>query len=73
MNPEGKRYSAVVGTKTVTIETGRLAGQAGGALTISIDESIVFASATMGGVRDGIDFSHLREKESALLRVYLVI
>ncbi|MCZ2127001.1 MAG: polyribonucleotide nucleotidyltransferase [Anaerolineales bacterium] len=56
MNPEGKRYSAVVGNKTVTIETGRLAGQAGGALTIGIDDAIVFASATMGGVRDGIDF-----------------
>jgi hypothetical protein len=35
MNPEGKRYSAVVGNKTVTIETGRLAGQAGGALTLA--------------------------------------
>ena len=56
MNPEGKRYSAVVGNKTVTIETGRLAGQAGGALTLGVDEAIVFASATMGGVRDGIDF-----------------
>lgn len=56
MKPEGKRYSAVVGNKTVTIETGRLAGQAGGALTLGIDEAIVFASATMGGVREGIDF-----------------
>ncbi|HNM37154.1 MAG TPA: polyribonucleotide nucleotidyltransferase, partial [Anaerolineales bacterium] len=56
MKPEGKRYSTVVGNKTVTIETGRLAGQAGGALTLGIDEAIVFASATMGGVRDGIDF-----------------
>jgi len=56
MNFEGKKYSTVVGDKTVTIETGRLAGQAGGAVTIGIDESIVFAAATMGGVRDGIDF-----------------
>ncbi|MCB0119834.1 MAG: polyribonucleotide nucleotidyltransferase [Anaerolineales bacterium] len=56
MNFEGKRYSTVVGNKTVTIETGRLAGQAGGALTLGIDDAIVFASATMGGVRDGIDF-----------------
>lgn len=56
MNPEGKRYSAVVGNKTIVVETGRLAGQAGGALTIGIDEAVVFASATMGGVRDGIDF-----------------
>ena len=56
MNFEGKKYSTVVGDKTVTIETGRLAGQAGGAVTIGIEESIVFAAATMGGVRDGIDF-----------------
>ncbi|MDP1546030.1 MAG: polyribonucleotide nucleotidyltransferase [Anaerolineales bacterium] len=56
MNFEGKKYTAVVGNKTVTIETGRLAGQAGGALTIGIEDAIVFASATMGGVRDGIDF-----------------
>ncbi|MBI2332283.1 MAG: hypothetical protein HYU84_09035 [Chloroflexi bacterium] len=56
MKPEGKHYSTVVGNKTVTIETGRLAGQAGGALTLGIEEAIVFASATMGGVREGIDF-----------------
>jgi polyribonucleotide nucleotidyltransferase len=56
MNFEGKKYSTVVGDKTVTIETGRLAGQAGGALTIGIEDAIVFASATMGGVREGIDF-----------------
>ncbi|MFN8382856.1 MAG: polyribonucleotide nucleotidyltransferase [Anaerolineales bacterium] len=56
MNFEGKKFSTVVGNKTVTIETGRLAGQAGGAVTLGIDEAIVFAAATMGGVRDGIDF-----------------
>ncbi|MBE0683026.1 MAG: polyribonucleotide nucleotidyltransferase [Anaerolineales bacterium] len=56
MNYEGKKYSTVVGNKTVTIETGRLAGQAGGALTLGIEDAIVFASATMGGVREGIDF-----------------
>ncbi len=56
MNFEGKKFSAVVGDKTVTIETGRLAGQAGGAVTIGIEDAIVFAAATMGGVREGIDF-----------------
>lgn len=56
MNKEGKRFSTIVGNKTITIETGRLAGQAGGALTLGIDDAIVFASATMGGVREGIDF-----------------
>jgi polyribonucleotide nucleotidyltransferase len=56
MKPEVKRYSTVVGTKTVTFETGKLASQAGGAVTFGYDETIVFAAATMGGVREGIDF-----------------
>jgi polyribonucleotide nucleotidyltransferase len=56
MKPETKRYSTTVGTRTVTFETGKLAAQAGGAVTISLEDSIVFAAATMGGVREGIDF-----------------
>jgi polyribonucleotide nucleotidyltransferase len=56
MKPETKRYSATVGTRTITFETGKLAHQAGGSVTIALDESIVFAAATMGGVREGIDF-----------------
>ena len=56
MKPESKRYTATVGTRTVTFETGKLAAQAGGAVTVAIDDSIIFAAATMGGVREGIDF-----------------
>jgi len=56
MKPEAKRYSTTVGTRTVTIETGKLAGQAGGAVTVGINDAIIFAAATMGGVREGIDF-----------------
>lgn len=56
MKPEVKRYSATVGDHTITFETGKLAHQAGGAVTIQLSDSIVFAAATMGGVRDGIDF-----------------
>ncbi len=56
MKPETKRYSAVVGSRTLTFETGKLAAQAGGAVTFGTDEAIVFAAATMGGVREGIDF-----------------
>jgi polyribonucleotide nucleotidyltransferase len=56
MKPEAKRYSTVVGSRTLTYETGKLAGQAGGAVTFGTDEAIVFAAATMGGVREGIDF-----------------
>jgi polyribonucleotide nucleotidyltransferase len=56
MKPEVKRYSATVGNRTVTFETGKLAAQAGGAVTASIGDAVVFAAATMGGVREGIDF-----------------
>ena len=56
MKPEAKRYTTTVGTRTVAYETGKLAGQAGGAVTIGINGTIVFAAATMGGVREGIDF-----------------
>ncbi len=56
MKPEAKRYTTTVGTRTVAFETGKLAHQAGGAVTVAIDEAIIFAAATMGGVREGIDF-----------------
>jgi polyribonucleotide nucleotidyltransferase len=56
MKPESKRYSTTVGSRTVTFETGKLAAQAGGAVTIAVNDTIVFAAATMGGVREGIDF-----------------
>jgi len=56
MKSEGKKFSTTVGSETITFETGKLAGQAGGAVTIQLGESIVFASATMGHVREGVDF-----------------
>src|SRR5512142_2522606 len=56
MKPESKRYTTTVGTRTVTFETGKLASQAGGAVTVGIGDAIIFAAATMGGVREGIDF-----------------
>src|SRR6187431_3734616 len=56
MKPESKKYAATIGKNTLTFETGKLAGQAGGAVTFGTAESIVFAAATMGGVREGIDF-----------------
>ena len=33
MKPESKRYSTTVGNQTLTFETGKLASQAGGAVT----------------------------------------
>ena len=56
MKPESKKYSTTVGNQTLTFETGKLAGQAGGAVTFGTTKPIVFAGATMGGVREGIDF-----------------
>ncbi len=60
MKPESKRYTTTVGSRTVTFETGKLAAQAGGAVTIALNDTIVFAAATMGGVREGIDFFPLQ-------------
>ena len=51
MKPESKKYSTTVGNQTLTFETGKLAAQAGGAVTFGTEASIVFAAATMGGVR----------------------
>src|SRR6266498_3917267 len=56
MKPESKKYVATIGKQTLTFETGKLASQAGGAVTFGTPESIVFAAATMGGIREGIDF-----------------
>ncbi len=57
MQPESKKYTATVGGKPITFETGKLAGQAGGAVTIQLGDSVVFAAATMGKEpREGQDF-----------------
>ena len=57
MQPDIKQVTATVGSQSVTIETGKLAGQAGGAVTIRLGDSIVFAAATMAyTTREGIDF-----------------
>ncbi|NLG71120.1 MAG: polyribonucleotide nucleotidyltransferase [Chloroflexi bacterium] len=57
MIPEPKRYSVTISNKTFTFETGKLAGQAGGAVNLQLGETVVFAAATMSAeVRQGIDF-----------------
>ena len=51
------RYTAKLGNDEITIETGRLAEQAGGAVTVQVGQTMVFATATMSKtVREGIDF-----------------
>ncbi len=57
MKPEVKQFTAVVGSQTVTFETGKLASQAGGAVTARIGDAVIFAAATMSEkIREGIDF-----------------
>ncbi|MEZ4670490.1 MAG: polyribonucleotide nucleotidyltransferase [Anaerolineae bacterium] len=51
------RFTAQYGDRTITLETGKLAEQAGGAVTVTDGETVVFATATMSkSARAGIDF-----------------
>jgi polyribonucleotide nucleotidyltransferase len=61
MKPEVKQYTAIVGGRPVVFETGKLAAQAGGAVTVRLSDSMVFAAATMSSeTREGIDFFPLQ-------------
>lgn len=54
---EEKQFSTVMEGKTITIETGKLAGQAGGAVTIRQGDTVLLATATMSTTpREGINF-----------------
>jgi len=57
MKPELKKYTSMVGGKPITFETGTLASQAGGAVTVRLGDTMIFAAATMSPeVRLGIDY-----------------
>ena len=57
MKPESNLYRSMVGGKPITFETGTLAGQAGGAVTVRLGDTMIFAAATMSpDVRLGIDY-----------------
>ncbi|NSW53511.1 MAG: polyribonucleotide nucleotidyltransferase [Anaerolineae bacterium] len=56
MEKQGKQFQAVVGGKVFTFETGKLAGQANGAVTVRLGDSMIFCAATMGAPREGLDF-----------------
>ncbi|MEM8549993.1 MAG: polyribonucleotide nucleotidyltransferase, partial [Verrucomicrobiota bacterium] len=65
-----QKYSVTVPDLNITISTGSIAKQASGAVTISVDETMVFVSATAAtSMRPGQDFFPLtvdyREKFSA--------
>jgi polyribonucleotide nucleotidyltransferase len=57
MKPEGRQFSTTVGTRTITFETGKLAGQANGAVTVQLGDTMIFAAATMSKTaRADVDF-----------------
>jgi polyribonucleotide nucleotidyltransferase len=66
---EPKSVSFQVGSRTMTVETGRLAKQAAGAALVSYGETVVLVTATSAKPREGIDFFPLTvdfvEKTSA--------
>ena len=54
---EEKSFEVVIGGKSITLATGKLAGQAGGAVTVRQGDSIVLATATMSKKpREGLGF-----------------
>ncbi|MEP7292633.1 MAG: polyribonucleotide nucleotidyltransferase, partial [Chloroflexota bacterium] len=54
---EVHRFTTRVGNDEIVIETGKLAEQAGGAVTVQLGQTLVFATATMSKrAREGIDF-----------------
>ncbi len=56
MTMDIREYRCAVAGKDIIIETGRLAQQAGGAVTVRMGDSMLFCSATMGSPRPGLDF-----------------
>jgi polyribonucleotide nucleotidyltransferase len=51
------RYTAKLGNDEVIIETGKLAEQAGGAVTVRMGDTMLLATATMSSsAREGVDF-----------------
>ena len=51
-----REYRCQVAGKEIIIETGRLAQQAGGAVTVRMGDTMLFCSTTMGSPRPGLDF-----------------
>ncbi len=52
-----RSYTGSVGGQEIVIETGKLAMQAGGAVTVRVGDTMLFCTATMSkSARDGLDF-----------------
>jgi polyribonucleotide nucleotidyltransferase len=51
------KFTATLGNETVTLEAGKLAQQAGGAVTVRYGDTVLLVTATMSrAAREGIDF-----------------
>jgi polyribonucleotide nucleotidyltransferase len=54
---EEREFTTTVGSKELTFRTGKLAEQAGGAVSIQVGDSLLLATATMSkSIREGLDF-----------------
>ncbi len=53
---ENKTFKMTLAGRELKIETGLFANQSTGSVTVSLGDTIVFASAVMGEVREGTDF-----------------
>lgn len=50
-------HSFEVGGKTLSLETGRVAKQAGGSVLLGMDQTVILGTATMSrNAKEGIDF-----------------
>jgi polyribonucleotide nucleotidyltransferase len=55
--PDVRQFTTTVGGQTVTLEVGKLAGLAGGAVTLRCGDTLLLATATMSKEpREGVDF-----------------
>lgn len=55
-----KIFSIEWGGRTLTIKTGLLAQQANGSCTVQYGDTVVLCTATMGNIREGLDFFPLQ-------------
>ncbi|MFH1620479.1 MAG: polyribonucleotide nucleotidyltransferase [Patescibacteria group bacterium] len=55
-----RKFSTEWGGRTLTIGVGALAGQANGSCTVQYGDTYVLSTATLGGIRPGLDFFPLQ-------------
>ena len=64
-----KSVEREIGGRTLSLTTGQVARQAGGAVMIQMEDTVVLVAATDGGPREGLDFFPLtmeyREKTAS--------